>query len=72
MIIVIFRVTESLILGGATVGVREMHPGSFNSTDSAPAHKLISRIQNTRLEGVEGREAMRMETIQQLFYYCSL
>lgn len=49
-----------------------MHTGSFNSTDSAPAHKLISRIQNTRLEGVEGREAMRMETIQQLFYYCSL
>lgn len=60
------------MLGGTTVGVREMHTGSFNSTDYAPSHKLISRIQNTTLEGVEGREAMRMETIQQTFYYYSL
>lgn len=72
MIIVIFRVTESLMLGGTTVGVREMHTGNLNSTDYAPFHKLISRIQNTRLEGAEGREATRMETIQQLFYYHSL
>lgn len=31
MIIVIFRVAESLMLGGTTVGVREMHTGSFKA-----------------------------------------
>lgn len=63
MIITIFRVSESLMLGGTTVGVRETHTGSFNSIGYAPSHTLISRIQNTGLEGVEEGEAMRMETI---------
>ena len=63
MIITIFRVSESLMLGGTTAGVREMHTGSFNSIGYAPSHKLMRRIQNTGLEGVEEGEAIRMETI---------
>lgn len=69
---IIFRVSEPLMWSGATVGARRMNTGSFHSIGYAPSPKSMTGIQNTGLEGVQEGEAMRMEMIQQLFYYYSL
>lgn len=72
-IISLFRVTESLMWGGTTMKRRKMHTERASTAFGyVPSPKLMSGIQNTGLEGVEEGETMRMETIQQLFYYYSL
>ena len=51
---------------------KNAHREAFYSIGYAPCPKLMSGIKNTGFEGVEEGETIRMETIQQLFYYYSL
>lgn len=49
-----------------------MYAGGFTALVMLRSPKLMSGIQNIGLEGIEEGKAMRMETIQQLFYYYAL